>query len=102
MADRYRELEIERAGLLARSAQLRAELGEQATVMRTPLAVVDQVLAGAQWLRSHPEWPLGALLVLLLLRPRRVVRWSVRLFWGWRMWRRAQPALRWIRARSPL
>jgi hypothetical protein len=101
MADRYRELELERGRLLARSAQLRAELGAQSTVLRTPLAVVDQVRAGVHWLRRHPEWPLGALAVLVLLRPRRVVRWSARLFWGWRLWRRAQPAVQWLSARVP-
>ena len=61
MADRYRELELERERLLARSAQLRVELSAQSSVLRTPLTVADKVHAGALWLRHHPEWPLGAL-----------------------------------------
>jgi hypothetical protein len=90
MSDRYRELELERERLLARSAQLRIELGTQSSVLRTPLTMVDKVRAGAHWLRHHPEWPLGALVVLVLLRPGRVVRWSARLLWGWQLWRRAR------------
>jgi YqjK-like protein len=51
------------------------------------------------WLRQHPEWPLGALAVLVLLRPARVVRWSVSLLWDWQLWRRARPAVQWLGAR---
>lgn len=101
MADRYRELELERQRLLARSAQLRNDLGAQSTVLRTPLTVVDQARAGWHWLRQHPQWPLGALVVLVLLRPRRVLRWSSRLLWGWQLWRRARPAVQWLGARLP-
>ena len=102
MVDRYRELALERERLLVRSAQLRLELGAQSTVLRTPLTVVDKVRAGTHWLRHHPEWPLGALAVLVLLRPGRVVRWSAHLLWGWRLWRRARPAVQWLGARLPL
>ena len=101
MADCYRELELERERLLARSAQLRIELGAQATVLRAPLTVVDKVRAGVHWLRHHPEWPLGALAVLVLLRPARLVRFSARLLWGWQLWRRARPAVQWLGARLP-
>jgi hypothetical protein len=101
MADRYRELELERERLLARSAQLRVELGAQSTALRTPLALVDKARAGAHWVRQHPEWPLGALVILLLLRPVRVVRWSARLLWVWQFWRRARPAVQWLGAKLP-
>jgi hypothetical protein len=101
VADRHRELELRRARLLARSAELRMAVGQQAEVLRTPLAVADQVRAGAAWLRQHPEWPIGVLVVLLIVRPRRVFRWSSRLFWGWQMWRRARPVVQRIMASLP-
>jgi len=101
MADRYRELELERQALLARSAQLRIELGAQSAVLNTPLKWVDKARAGVHWLRHHPEWPLGALAVLVLLRPGRVVRWSAHLLWGWQLWRRARPAVQWLGAKLP-
>jgi hypothetical protein len=101
MADRQRELELNRERLLARSAQLRLELGAQSAVLRTPLAVVDQVRAGSHWLRQHPAWPLGALAVLVLLRPGRALRWSSRLLWGWQLWRRARPTVQWLGSRLP-
>lgn len=99
MADRHRDLELERERLLARSAQLRVQLSAQSGVLRTPLTIADKVHGGALWLRHHPEWPLGALAVLVLLRPARLVRWSGRLLWGWQLWRRARPAVRWLSAR---
>jgi hypothetical protein len=101
VADRHRELELRRARLLARSTELRMAVGQQAQVLRTPLAVADQVRDGARWLRQHPEWPIGALVVLVILRPRRVFRWSSRLFWGWQMWRRARPVLQRIMTNLP-
>jgi YqjK-like protein len=101
MADRYRELELERERLLARSGQLRVQLGAQSSVLRNPLTLADKVRAGARWLRQHPEVPLGALAVLVVLRPVRLVRWSGRLLWGWQLWRRARPAVQWLSARLP-
>jgi hypothetical protein len=101
MADRYRELELERQRLLQRSAQLRVELGAQSGVLNTPLRLIDNARTGVHWLRNHPEWPLGALALLVLLRPGRVLRWSTRLVWGWQLWRRARPAVQWLGAWLP-
>jgi phage gp46-like protein len=44
-------------------------------------------------LREHPEWPIGAAVVVVLLKPRRALRWGMRLWWGWRTARRA---LEWV------
>jgi hypothetical protein len=84
------ELTQRRQQLLIRSAELRVALVHQAQVLQTPLALADQVRAGVQWLRQHPEWPLGALALLALTRPRRLLRWGSRLLWGWRFYRRAR------------
>lgn len=89
------ELERRQGRLLARSEQLRDSVARDAQVLRRPLDLVDQARAGWRWLRAHPPWAMGAAaLVVLVLRPRRVWRWSARLFWGWRTWRRVRPALR--------
>ena len=76
--------------LLIRSAELRVTLAQQAQVLQAPLAVADQVRAGTQWLRQHPQWPLGAALVLALKRPRRALGWASRLWGGWRVYLRAR------------
>lgn len=92
-AERHRRLLLQREGLRLRSAELRSQLADEAQVLRTPLQLADQLRSGWQWLRAHPEWPLGALAALVLLRPRRALRWSSRLWWAWGLWQRGQRAL---------
>lgn len=76
--------------LLIRSAELRVTLAQQAQALQTPLAVADLVRGGTQWLRGHPQWSLGALGLLALRRPRRILRWAPRLLWGWQLFQRAR------------
>lgn len=84
--------------LLARSAQLRWTLADQTNALKRPLAWVDQVRDGVTWLRHHPQWPIGALLVLVLVRPRRAIRWGARLWWGWQNFKRVR---HWFESNSP-
>ncbi|WP_119289059.1 YqjK-like family protein [Azohydromonas sediminis] len=88
------ELQQRRERLRLRSTELRATLAERARALEPPLALADQVRSGVAWLRAHPEWPLGALAVLVVLHPRRALRWGARAWWGWRLWRHAQRLLR--------
>lgn len=78
-----------RAALLARSAVLRARLQQQAQVLDAPLALADRGVAGLCWLRRHPQVPLAAVAVVVVLRPRRAWRLAVR---AWALWR----SLRWL------
>lgn len=82
-------------GSLVRLADRRARLVEQAEMQRrtlsqdiepwrTPLAFVDQGLDGLRYVRRHPEWIAGGLILLAMLRPRRFVKWLGR---GWVSWR---------------
>lgn len=87
---RDKELANRKQQLLIRSAELRITFSHEARVLQAPLAVADQAVAGLQWLRAHPAWPLGALALLAALRPRRALAWGTRLWWGWRLVRRAQ------------
>lgn len=80
--------------LLARSSLLRAELGLHAAELQRPLALADGVRDGWHWLRTHPQWPAGAVVVLALLRPRRALRWGLRLWAAWGVVRRLQTQLR--------
>ena len=63
---------------------------EQVQVLRRPLAYVDQAREGLNWLARHPEWPLGLALLLVLVRPGRVLRWSGYAFQGYTLYRRVQ------------
>ena len=84
------ELVLRQQRLLVRSAQLRLTLADQAQVFKRPLAVADRTQAGLQWLYRNPQWPLGALLVLVVLRPRRVIVWGGRLLGAWNTFNRVQ------------
>ena len=92
-SQRRGELLARRERLRLRSAELRLRIAGDAQVLRSPLALADQVRSGVHWLRTHPEWPLGALVMVVIVRPRRALRWAGKLWWGWRLWRRAQRAL---------
>lgn len=84
------DLVLRQQRLLARSAELRLALTTQGQVFKAPLAVVDQAQAALQWLYRNPQWPLGALMGLVVLRPRRAILWGGRLWWSWQMLRRAR------------
>lgn len=77
--------------LLKRSALLRFELSEQGRELRESLTLADQTYAGWQHLKAHPILSLGA---LLLFRPRRLLRWLPRLWWGWNLLKKAR---HWVR-----
>lgn len=90
MRDRRTELLLRQRHLQGRSAELRLTTASQAQALKAPLAAVDQVYAGVRWLQSHPQWPAGALLLLTFLRPRRAIRWTSRIWWGWATYKRAR------------
>ena len=79
--------------LVLRSNELRLRLERDVIRLAPTLALADRGLAGLHWVRAHPEYPLGALAVLALARPRRVLRWGLRLWW---VWRSARQALAWM------
>ena len=71
--------------LLKRSALLRFELSEQGLELRKSLTLADQTYAGWQHLKAHPILSLLALWILAARRPRRLLRWLPRLWWGWNL-----------------
>ena len=83
--------------LLMRSAELRARFAADAQMLAPPLHMADQVLAGWRWLRAHPAVPAALLVALAVLRPRRALRWGLRLWWGWQTVRRLQQRLKVLR-----
>ncbi len=81
-----------------RSALLRGRLAEDAEVLRTPLALADQVRRGWRWLKAHPQWVGVGVAVLVVWQPRRLAWVAVRLLAGWRLWQRLH---RWRSALPP-
>lgn len=84
------DLTVRQQQLLARSAQLRMVLADQAQVLQRPLAMADQARGGLQWLYRNPQWPLGVLALLVLVRPRRAMTWGGRLWWAWKAYKQTQ------------
>jgi hypothetical protein len=82
-----------REALRHRSNLLRADWALQAQALRKPLGLADQARAGVQWLVQHPEWPIGAALLLVLLRPGRALRWATYAWQGYGLVRRVQKLL---------
>ncbi len=87
------ELILHRQRLLTRSAELRQAFSDDAQALKRPLAVIDQARLGIAWLCRNPQWPLGALLVLAVVKPRTTILWSGRLWWGWKTFVRARQLL---------
>lgn len=87
---RQRQLALRSAALQQRSTALRQAVARDSQVLRPPLALADQVLAGGRWLKAHPQWLGVGVAVLVVWRPRRAWRLAARLWGGWRLWRRVQ------------
>ncbi|WP_158219962.1 YqjK family protein [Ideonella sp. A 288] len=94
---RANALAVRQRALLLRSAQLRAQFAADVQLLAPPLRLVDQVQAGWRWLRAHPAVPVALLVSLAVLRPRRALRWGLRLWWGWQTVQRFQRRLQALR-----
>ncbi|ROZ71246.1 YqjK family protein [Ramlibacter sp. WS9] len=84
---------VRQGELAARSQMLREQLAQDSMALERPLAIADQLRGGAHWLISRPWWIAAAVALPIVLRPRRAAAWGVKLWWGWRLWRKAQPFL---------
>lgn len=81
---------LRRQQLQLRSGSLRDDWSMQVQALRAPLGVADQARAATQWLLRHPEWPLGAALLIVVLRPSRALRWASYAWQGYGAYRRVQ------------
>jgi hypothetical protein len=72
-----------RERLVTRAAAQRVELAQNIEPWRTPLALADQGLTALRYIRHHPEWIVGIVVLLAALRPGRVGKWLGR---GWVTW----------------
>jgi hypothetical protein len=84
MSEKLIKLAERRATLIARAENQRDTLARTSVSLQAPLALADRGLAGIHYLRQHPEWLAGTAVLTLLLKPRRIIKWTRN---GWLVWR---------------
>jgi hypothetical protein len=97
-SDRELHLLGRREQLVARSGQLRGELTSRAERLVPQGLVTDGVQRTWQWVKTHPQWVVGGLALLLVVRPQRLLRWGGPLVAAAQLARQVLPL--WARIRS--
>ena len=91
MTQQLIDIAVRRGRLIERIAGQRALLGQQLQPIRSALHTTDQgiagVRAGVNFVRQRPGLVAAAVALLVILKPRRVLRWGQRGFVAWRTWR---------------
>lgn len=82
-----------RAVLLARSGQSREQFGAVLDALERPAAIADQVRNLAWRIRLRPQWLLVPAAAIAVLRPRKALAWSLRLWGAWKVWRQVMAAV---------
>jgi hypothetical protein len=72
-----------RERLVTRAAKQRVALAQNIEPYRIPLALADRGINALRYIKSHPEWIVGVVVLLAALRPGRVGKWLGR---GWVTW----------------
>jgi hypothetical protein len=72
-----------------------------ASGLRGPLALADKGFAAARYLRRNPQWIVAAIVLLVVLRPRRALSWVRNGLIAWRAWRWISQSLRGLAIRKP-
>ncbi len=94
MTQRRMRLALARERLVERSRHLRRTAVEHSAALEPALRAGDELRAAIDWIRGHPGIIAGAAVGLAVARPRRAVRWGLRLWGGWRLIQQLQRRLR--------
>jgi hypothetical protein len=76
VSKRFDQLSAHHSNLLARCAVQRRQLGESAEEIEHELGRVDRGVAAVRRVLRHPAMIGGALAVVALIGPRRLLRWT--------------------------
>ena len=88
MNKKLTRLAEQREHLVAQAAAQRSALAHNLVPWREPLALADRGVAALRYVRRHPVWLLGAVLVIAALRTRRAGKWTRFAWVGWQVGRR--------------
>lgn len=87
MEQRLTQIRLRRERLIARAALQREDLARDVAGLAPAVRVIDGGITAVAWVRAHPGPLLIAAGLMLVLRPRRTIRWSLRLYSLWRGYR---------------
>jgi len=90
---RLAQIHARRERLLVKAAAQREEVALLLEPWHAPLAVADKGVAVAAYVREHPSIVVVAVAALVVLSPKRALRWARRAFAVWRGYRWAVKAL---------
>jgi hypothetical protein len=93
MNPRVIELALKRQRLQLKCAEQRLALRRDLTEFAPVFSAADTVQAGIAYVRQHPEWLVGAAVVLLVARPRALFRWLQRGLVAWQVARQVRRAI---------
>lgn len=84
------ELALKKQRLALRSASLRQSLAADGQPLVPVFATADKVVDGVHWLQERPVVLAAAAALVVVLKPRAVLRWGRRGFFAWRTLRAVQ------------
>lgn len=84
------ELALKKQRLQLAAAALRDDLARHGAGLAPVFDAADKAVAGAAWVRRHPQVLVAAAVALAVARPQRAWRWGRRAFVGWQAWRRVR------------
>jgi hypothetical protein len=93
MSQKAVELALKRQRLQLQAAAQRLMILHALQSASPALSIAEKARAAARWAKSHPEWLVGAGVVLLVARPRAFFRWAKRGFFAWQSLRRLRLAI---------
>lgn len=87
------ELALKRQRLQLQAAAQRVMILQALQSAAPVFGFAEKARAAARWAKAHPEWLVGAGVVLLVARPRAFFRWAKRGFFVWQSLRRLRIAI---------
>jgi hypothetical protein len=81
------QLSEKQAQLINRAAQQRLALRRDIEPWRAPLALTDRSITALRYVRRHPQWVVGTVILLTIARPARALKWLERGLILWKMTR---------------
>ena len=88
MRDRIHHIRARRERLIAKAELQRDLIAQDVAALGPAVRVVDRGIGAVEWLRANPGVLVIGAGVMLVLRPGRTLRWSLRLFSVWQAYRK--------------